>query len=316
VSDSTNRGKGAAPTTTAPPSAWQVWWLAARPRTLTASLVPILVGLSLAPPRNVADAAVAAATVLSALAIQVSVNFANDCFDAEAGIDTEKRLGPTRAVQAGLVSPATMKRAFVLALGAAVLFGLPLVWRGGLPILAVGLVSMVCAWAYAGGPRPLASLGLGDLFVFVFFGVVPVAGTVWLQRGVLDFTALLASLPVALLAVAILVVNNLRDIPTDEAAGKRTLAVRLGDSATRRQYALCVTAAMLAPLALVPVLGPSPLLALVAVPAALRAVAHVRERRGAELNASLAETARLQLLHGLLLAAGILAASALPGLAG
>lgn len=296
-------------TTTANPTAmprWKAWLLAARPRTLTASLVPIVVGLALAPPRNAGDAAIALCTVLSALAIQVGVNFANDCFDAEAGIDTHERLGPTRAVQAGLVTPAGMKRAFVAVLGVAVLFGLPLVWRGGIPILATGLVSMVCAWAYAGGPRPLASLGLGDLFVFVFFGVVPVAGTAWLQRGAIDATVLTASLPVALLAVAILVVNNLRDIPTDAAAGKRTMAVRLGDARTRRQYALCVGAAMLLPLLLVPALGPGPLLALLAIPAARRAVDDVRVRRGAELNASLGETARLQLLHGLLLAAGIL----------
>lgn len=290
---------------------WKHWWLAARPRTLTASLVPIVVGLSIAPPRDAADAGIAAATVLAALAIQVGVNFANDCYDAEAGIDTAERLGPTRAVQAGLVTAAQMRRAFVLVLAAAAAFGVPLVLRGGLPILAVGLVSMLCAWAYAGGPKPLASLGLGDLFVFVFFGVVPVMGTVWLQRPGAEATplgdAFLASMPVALLAVAILVVNNLRDIPTDAAAGKRTMAVRLGDGATRTQYALCVGAAMLAPLALVPVLGPGVLVALVAAPLAWRGVADVRSRRGAELNASLAATARLQLVHGFLLAAGIAA---------
>ncbi|MFN2375163.1 MAG: 1,4-dihydroxy-2-naphthoate polyprenyltransferase [Candidatus Binatia bacterium] len=297
---------------------WKHWWLAARPRTLTASLVPIVVGLSLAPPRGGADVGIAAATILSALCIQVGVNFANDCFDAEAGIDTEHRLGPLRAVQAGLVTPADMKRAFGVVLGAAVLFGIPLVLRGGLPILAVGLVSMVCAWAYAGGPRPLASLGLGDAFVFVFFGVVPVVGTVWLQRAAaapdelapLLADAVLTSVPVALLAVAILVVNNLRDIPTDAAAGKRTLAVRLGDGATRVQYAACVGAAMLWPLLLAARLGASVLLVLLALPVALRCIAEVRRARGAELNASLAATARLQLLHGLLLSAGI-AASAL-----
>lgn len=283
-----------------------VWWLAARPRTLTACLVPIVVGLAFAPPLTVADAAIAVCTVLSALCIQVGVNFANDCFDAEAGIDTHERLGPTRAVQAGLVTTAEMKRAFIGTLALAALFGLPLVWRGGLPILVTGIVSMVCAWAYAGGPFPLASLGLGDLFVFVFFGMVPVAGTVWLQRGVIDEAVIIASLPVALLAVAILVVNNLRDIPTDVVAGKRTMAVRLGDPATRIQYALCVGGAMLAPLLLIPRLGPGPLLALLATPAALRAVRDVRIRRGTELNTSLGETARLQLKHGALLAIGLL----------
>ncbi len=293
------------------PARWKHWWLAARPKTLTASFVPIVVGLAIAPPRSAADAGIALATILSALAIQVGVNFANDCFDAEAGIDTHERLGPMRAVQAGLVTASQMRRAFALTLAVAIAFGLPLVWRGGLPILAVGLVSMVCAWAYAGGPRPLASLGLGDLFVFVFFGVVPVLGTVWLQRaGSPDASfalgsAALASIPVALLAVAILVVNNLRDIPTDAAAGKRTLAVRLGDAATRRQYAACVWVAMLWPLVLLPRLGAGVLLALAAVPLARRAAGHVAERRGADLNDSLAETARLQLASGALLALGI-----------
>jgi len=305
----------------AAPSRWKHWWLAARPRTLTASLVPIVVGLSIAPPRSAADAGIAAATVLAALAIQVGVNFANDCYDAEAGIDTAERLGPTRAVQAGLVTAAGMRRAFALVLTVAVAFGIPLVLRGGLPILAVGLVSMLCAWAYAGGPRPLASLGLGDLFVFVFFGVVPVMGTVWLQRGSVGAAstpagdaltatlgdAFLASIPVALLAVAILVVNNLRDIPTDAAAGKRTMAVRIGDLATRRQYAFCVAAATLAPVVLAPRLGPGVLVALLALPIAWRCVADLRARRGAELNASLAATARLQLIHGVLFAAGIAA---------
>lgn len=297
---------------------WTHWWLAARPRTLTASLVPIAVGLALAPPGDGASAAIALCTVLSALCIQVGVNFANDCFDAEAGIDTADRLGPLRAVQAGLVSASEMRRAFVAVLGLACLFALPLVWRGGVVIVAIGLVSMLCAWAYAGGPRPLASLGLGDLFVFVFFGLVPVAGTVFLQR--VDLApdllageigrALFVSIPVALLAVAILVVNNLRDIPTDSIAGKRTLAVRLGDRATRKQYAACVLLAMAWPLALpvaFPALGPGPLLALLALPLAVRSIGEVRVRTGSALNASLGATARLQLIHGLLLGAGILA---------
>jgi len=306
---------GASITTVGDVPRWKCWWLAARPRTLTASLVPIVVGLSIAPPRSAVDVAIAVVTVLAALSIQVGVNFANDCFDAEAGIDTAERLGPVRAVQAGLVSPAEMKRAFLMTLVAAVAFGIPLVWRGGPVILAVGVVSMICAWAYAGGPRPLASLGLGDLFVFVFFGLVPVAGTVWLQsvdRGAdvlrADVVlALFASIPVALLAVAILVVNNLRDIPTDSVAGKRTLAVRLGDRATRIQYAACVVAAMLWPLLLVPAFGPAVLLSLLAVPLARRAVADVRVRTGSELNASLAATAKLQLVHGVLLAVAIAA---------
>jgi 1,4-dihydroxy-2-naphthoate octaprenyltransferase len=297
------------------PSRLETWWLAARPRTLTASLVPIVVGLSIAPPDTLADAGIALATILSALCIQVGVNFANDCFDAEAGVDTAERLGPLRAVQAGLVSARDMKRAFVLVLALAALFAVPLIARGGLPILGVGLVSMLCAWAYAGGPKPLASLGLGDLFVFVFFGVVPVVGTVYLQVDALLFAdqfraALFFSIPVGLLAVAILVVNNLRDIATDRAAGKHTTAVRFGETATRRAYAVLVALAVLSALPLAPV-APGVLLALLAAPLAVRAVRNLGARTGSALNASLAETARLQLVHGVLLAAGI-AVSRLP----
>jgi 1,4-dihydroxy-2-naphthoate octaprenyltransferase len=214
-----------------------------------------------------------------------------------------------RAGPAGLISAAQMRRAFMMMLGAAAVLGIPLVVRGGVPILAVGVVSMLCAWAYAGGPKPLASLGLGDLFVFIFFGVVPVAGTVWLQRLEISADTLLASVPIALLAVAILVVNNLRDIPTDAAAGKRTMAVRLGDGMTRIQYTLCVAAAMLWPLLLASRLGAGALLVLLALPLAIRTVTEVRARHGAELNASLAATARLQLVYGVLLALGLTSAA-------
>jgi 1,4-dihydroxy-2-naphthoate octaprenyltransferase len=208
-------------------------------------------------------------------------------------------------VQAGLISPAAMRRAFVGVLVAATLAGIPLVVRGGVPILLTGAASLVCAWAYAGGPKPLASLGLGDAFVFVFFGVVPVAGTVWLQRLAVGSGALLASVPIALLAVAILAVNNLRDIPTDASAGKRTLAVRIGDRATRVEYTLLVGVAMLWPIVLAPRFGPAVLIALFAAPLAWRTVSGVLTRTGAALNASLAETARLQLVFGALFAGAI-----------
>ena len=288
-----------------PQASWKHWWLAARPRTLTASVVPVVVGLSLAPPRDAADAAIAIATIASALLIQVGVNFANDCFDAEAGIDTGERLGPTRAVQAGLITASAMRRAFVVVIAAAVLLGIPLVVRGGVPILATGVLSIFCAWAYAGGPRPLASLGLGDAFVFLFFGIVPVAGTVWLQRLAIDAGTFLVAVPIALLAVAILVVNNLRDIPTDAPAGKRTLAVRIGARATRIEYVLLVATSIAWPAVLVPRFGTAIGLVVAAAPLAWRAIRGVLDRSGAELNQSLAETARLQLVYGGLLAVGL-----------
>jgi 1,4-dihydroxy-2-naphthoate octaprenyltransferase len=284
---------------------WRHWWLAARPRTLTASVVPVAVALSLAPPRTAADAMIAAATLAAAVLIQVAVNFANDCFDAEAGIDTEARLGPVRAVQAGLISASAMKRAFVIVLALAVALGIPLVLRGGLAILAVGVASIVCAWAYAGGPRPLASLGLGDVFVFLFFGVVPVAGTVWLQRGSVGADALVVSVPIALLAVAILVVNNLRDIPTDARAGKRTLAVRLGDGPTRALFVALVIGAF----AMIPVLAlrrPWALVAFLSFAAAVRPLRRIASGvSGGNLIPVLGDTGRLQLAFGALLAAGL-----------
>lgn len=288
------------------PPLWKRWWMAARPRTLTASVVPVAVALALAPPRDIIEAGVAALTLVAALSLQVAVNLANDFYDAAGGIDTNERLGPTRVVQAGLLPAAAVKRGFGLALVVAAAAGVPLVLRGGVPIVAIGLASMISAWAYAGGSKPLASRGLGDAFVFVFFGVVPVVGTVWLQRLVFDPVALLVSLPIALLATAILVVNNLRDVATDEAAGKKTLAVRIGAPATRLEYAACVVVALALALPLAAFAGAGVLLVLASAPLARSAIRRVYDRSGAELNASLAETARLQAVYGALLALGLL----------
>jgi 1,4-dihydroxy-2-naphthoate octaprenyltransferase len=281
------------------------WWLCARPRTLTASVVPVVVALAIAPPRSLADVCIALCTLLGALLLQVAVNFANDAYDAERGVDTAERLGPPRAVQSGLLTSAQVKRGFFVVLAGAALCGVPLLVRGGVPILLVGLASMVSAWAYAGGPRPLASHGLGDVFVFAFFGVVPVCGTVWLQRLTVDTATVAASIPIGLFAVGILVVNNLRDIATDTRAGKRTLAVRLGEAGTRAQYTACIAIALAFPLLLAPLVGVGALAATLSAPLALRTVREVRERRGAALNESLAATARLQAVYGVLMAVGI-----------
>jgi 1,4-dihydroxy-2-naphthoate octaprenyltransferase len=209
------------------PLGWRVWLLAARPATLPAAVVPVLVGTAAAvgggaAPRPGPFVGALAAAVL----IQVGTNLANDYFDYRKGADTIARLGPTRVTQSGLVAPSTVRAATALTFGLAALIGLYLVWVGGWPILVVGLLSILSGIAYTGGPWPLGYHGLGDLFVFVFFGVVAVTGSAYLQTGQLEPFALLASVPVGMLVTAILVVNNLRDVETDRAAGKRTLADR------------------------------------------------------------------------------------------
>ena len=227
------------------------WLQAARPKTLPAAAVPVLVGAAAAYALG-ADIhwGVFAATLAAALLIQVGTNFANDYSDYVSGADHAGRLGPTRVTQSGLIPPAAVKRATYAAFGLALLIGLYLGWVGGWPIVAIGSVSIVCGFLYTGGPWPFGYHGLGDLFVFVFFGVVAVTGSAYLQAGHWSALALLASIPVGLLCTNILVVNNLRDLPTDRGAGKRTLAVRIGDRPTRWQYALFTVLAYATPLAL------------------------------------------------------------------
>jgi 1,4-dihydroxy-2-naphthoate octaprenyltransferase len=228
--------------------ALSAWILAARPRTLTAAAAPVLVGTGLAAHDGVLAVLPATAALLGALLIQVGTNLANDYYDFMRGGDTADRVGPVRVTQAGLIAPGTVRRAMVLVLASALLPGAYLVWVGGWPILAIGLASLACAVLYTGGPFPLAYHGLGDLFVFVFFGLVAVGGTYWVQALAWSPDALLAGTGVGALSTAVLVANNLRDIETDERAGKRTLAVRLGRTGTRIQYALLLGVAAAVPL--------------------------------------------------------------------
>src|SRR5215470_2905385 len=195
------------------PTPFKTWLAAARPRTLSAALAPVLVGLAVAMRDQPLRWPVAAATLLAALLIQIGTNLANDYYDFVSGADTADRLGPPRITQAGLAAPAAVRHVALAVLAFAAVIGVYLVTIGGWPILMIGVLSLVCALAYTGGPWPLASHGLGELFVFLFFGVLAVNGTVWLQTGRLSTLAFVASLPVACLATAILVINNLRDIP-------------------------------------------------------------------------------------------------------
>jgi 1,4-dihydroxy-2-naphthoate polyprenyltransferase len=287
------------------PTPLTTWLAAARPRTLSAAFAPVLVGLAVAMREQPLHWPTAAATLCAALLIQVGTNLANDYYDFVNGADTPDRLGPPRITQAGLAAPAAVRRVALTVLALAAVIGAYLVTIGGWPILTIGVLSLVCSLAYTGGPWPLASHGLGEVFVFLFFGVLAVNGTVWLQTGRLSTLALCASLPVACLVTAILVINNLRDIPTDARAGKRTLAVRIGATATRGEYLLLVTAAFLCPPLLSRLAGPGVLLALAALPLALGEARALWRRTGAELNRSLAGTARLHLVFGVLLAIGL-----------
>ena len=229
---------------------WRVWLLASRLPTLPAAVVPVIVGSAVAFADGAFRPLVLLAALVSSLFIQIGTNFANDLFDFKKGADTEKRLGPTRVTQAGLLTVADVQRGMIITFGLAFLSGLYLVFVGGWPILAIGVLGIAAGILYTGGPWPLGYNGLGDVFVFLFFGVIAVGGTYYAHTGGITSEALVASLPVALLATAILVVNNLRDIETDRVAGKRTLAVRIGPAATRAQYALCVVVSYLVPLLL------------------------------------------------------------------
>ncbi len=222
----------------------RAWLLAARPATLPAAAVPVLVGTMAAASQGAPlRSLVFAVTLASALLIQVGTNFANDYSDFHRGADHEGRLGPVRVTQSGLLSQAAVRRGIVTAFGAAALLGLYLAWVGGWPIVIIGVLSILCGLAYTGGPWPFGYHGLGDLFVFIFFGLVAVSGSAYLQSGQWSRLALAAAVPIGLLVTDVLVVNNLRDIGTDAAAGKRTLAVRIGARGARVQYVVLMTIA-------------------------------------------------------------------------
>ena len=289
------------------PKGLRVWWLAIRPATLWAAVVPVGVGTAVAFSEGLFQALPAIAALAGAMFIQVGTNLANDYFDFQSGADTEQRLGPARATQRGWLAPRQVALGAATALVIAAGIGSYLVAVGGWPIALVGVASLVLAVCYTGGPFPLAYHGLGDVFVLVFFGFVAVCGTVWVQGAHVPGTAWLAAVPVGTLATAILVVNNLRDRHTDAVAGKRTLAVRLGAAATRREYAilLCIAWAV-GPIAWATGAGGAGwMLPWLATPLAIRELRGVYSKDGARLNEHLGGTARLELIYGFLLGVGI-----------
>ena len=280
------------------------WVAGARPRTLPAAVVPVVVGTAVAVHQGGAVWWRALAALVTALAIQVGTNYANDYSDGVRGTD-DVRVGPVRLVASGLKAPGAVKRAALLSFLVAGLAGLALAVAVTPWLLVVGAASFASGWLYTGGPRPYGYYGLGEAFVFVFFGLVAVVGSAYVHTERVTLLAAAAAVPVGLLAVALLVVNNLRDIPGDTAAGKRTLAVRLGDPATRAVYVACVVVpfALLIPLAAA---RPAVMLALAALPAMAEPVREVqRGAKGPELIPVLVRTGRLQLIFGALLALGI-----------
>jgi 1,4-dihydroxy-2-naphthoate octaprenyltransferase len=292
------------------PAPVRIWLMAARPRTLPAAVAPVLVGTALAVAET-DDLHVGGfiGALLGAVFIQVGTNLSNDYSDARRGADTEDRLGPVRVTAGGLVPPRQVLVATYVSFALAVACGVYLVTVAGPVLLAIGAASILAGVLYTGGPRPYGYEGLGELFVFLFFGVVAVTGTYYVQVEEVSWEALALAVPVGLLAAAILVVNNVRDLETDRRAGKRTLAVRLGRARTRALYAAMVGLAFLStPLPWV--LGSLSAwlaLPLLVLPAGLRLVRTVREHAdGPTLNAALAGTGMLQLAFCVLLSIGLL----------
>jgi 1,4-dihydroxy-2-naphthoate octaprenyltransferase len=280
------------------------WVAGARPRTLPASAVPVAVGTGVAVALGQAVWWRAGCALIVSLALQIGVNYANDYSDGVKGTDAV-RVGPLRLTASGLARPGAVKRAAYASFAVAGIFGLALAAAVAWWLIGVGALCIAAAWLYTGGPRPYGYAGLGEVFVFVFFGLVATVGTAYVQVGRIDGWEVLAAVPVGLLAVSLLVVNNLRDIPGDAVAGKRTLAVRLGAPRTRILYGACLAVALVLALPLA-VWRPWSLLALIAAPLAVAPVQTVRRGAvGRDLIAVLGATGRAQLAFGALLALGL-----------
>ncbi len=286
----------------------QSWILASRPKTLLAAIVPVIIGTALAANMGKFHLLAASVALLCSVLIQVATNFVNDLYDHLKGSDTEERVGPQRALATGLISVREMKFGIFFTFGLAFLLGLYLVYIGGWIILLVGILSILAGIAYTAGPYPLAYNGLGDLFVFVFFGVVGTVGTFYIQTHFLEPIVFWASIPVGALITNILVVNNYRDIEQDRAASKQTLAVKYGPNFARLQYLFSLVLSFC-----VPVIAYFTfkndliiLLPLLSIPLAIKLVRMIYTLKGTALNKTLELTAKLSAIYGLLFALGIL----------
>lgn len=290
-------------------SPWKIWIEATRPRTLPAAVAPVLVGSALAWHDGKFNGGAAGLCLLFALLVQVGTNFANDYYDFIKGADSASRVGPRRAVAAGLVKPQVMQRAMIVVFAVAFLSGLSLVAWGGPSLLLIGVASIGCGIAYTGGPWPLGYNGLGDVFVFLFFGVVAVGTTFFVQAGRITMDALLAGAAIGALAANILVVNNYRDVETDAAAGKRTLVVRFGRGFARAQFALSLGVALAVPVLFsVREYRGWCLLPLLLAPMAWNHLRRLKQSEtAAERIALLGDTGKLLALYAVLLSLGVAA---------
>ncbi len=279
----------------------RAWFLATRPKTLAAAAVPVSVGTAVAYASGHLTWLPAIAALVGAVLIQIGTNLANDYFDFKKGADTHERLGPLRVTQAGLLSETAVRNAMIGTFALSAVVGSYLVAVGGWPIAVIGVLSILSGVAYTGGPFPLGYNGLGDVFVFIFFGIVAVTGTYWVQALTWSNVALLSAVPVGLLSVAILIVNNYRDIDTDVKAGKRTLAVRMGRKPTQVQYGVTLLVAYCVPVFQY-ITGYSEwiLLPLLTIPIAIIRIREFLTRSGKDLNPVLENTAKLLVIFGAL----------------
>lgn len=290
-----------------PASGLNVWLLAARPKTLWAGIVPVLIGTAMAIEAGGFHPGAALAALFGSIMIQIGTNYANDYYDFVKGTDTTARIGPQRVTQSGLVSPGAMRTATAIVFALAFMAGVYLVWRAGWPIVIIGLASILFGLVYTGGPLPIGYVGLGDIFVLFFFGPVAVGGTYYAQTLHIEWPVIAAGFAPGLFSVAILTVNNLRDHDTDFAGGKRTLTVRLGRTFARWEYALSIVIASLLPAVIVLVTRSHywSLAAIVTIPFALPGIRTAfTSTDGPVLNDLLATTGKLLLLFGLFFSAG------------
>lgn len=290
-----------------PSNKLQIWLLATRPKTLPAAAASIIVGCSIAYHENQFSILPALACLLISILLQIGANFANDLFDFQRGADTLNRLGPLRVTQAGLLSPNQITKGMVFVFGLSLLLGIYLFLHAGWIVILIGTAAIIAALAYSGGPSPYGYYSLGDFFVFIFFGFVAVCGTYFVQSLSINTPSLWSGFSMGLLITNILVVNNLRDIETDRAANKITLAVRIGEKGTRLEYLICVCMAYLVPwfLSYSNKNYSGSLLTWLSMPLAIKLIIELFKNTGRVLNQTLARTAQLALLYAILFSAGI-----------
>ena len=293
---------------------WNTWGLAIRLRTLPAAAAGVITGSALAWYDGTFRLDATLACLLTAILLQIGSNLANDVFDFERGTDTAERAGPVRVTQAGLLTPSQVKMGMLIVFGLAALFGLYLAWLGGWPIILLGIAAIVSAIAYTGGPFPLGYHGMGDLFVFLFFGLASVAGTYYVQAGFVSTAAWWMAIPPGSIVTAILVVNNLRDLENDRKAGKHTLAVIFGEWASKTEYLVCMVMAYLV-IPLTAWMGVVPWYSLItwlSLPLAIRTTRIVFTQKGRPLNAALAGTGQVALLFSILFWIGLFLSQKFP----